>query len=119
MLKQTDDKVEMITKAPQSGVWKLGDDGSVEFVRQALNITSVADENEAFYLQVYGAGDYCYHGADLGSILARGRMQTDKRNLTKRAKLWNAGIKAQFETIPLPPSQTLRVPTDMSDGKWF
>lgn len=119
VLKQTEDKVELITEAPPSGIWRLKDDGTVKFVRPALNITSLADENEAFYLQVYGAGDYCYHGADLGCILARGRMQTDKRNLTKRAKLWNTGIKAQFDSIPLPPVEPIAVPVDIADGKWF
>ena len=119
VMKQTEDKVELITKAPQSGIWKLNDRDEVEFVRPALNVTSVGSENEAFYLRVYSAGDYCYHGADLGCLLARGRMQTDRRNLTKRAKLWNAGMKAQFESIPLPPAEPISIPDDMSEGKWF
>ncbi len=119
VLKQTEDKVELITKAPQSGIWKLTDDGSAEFVRPALNVQSLGNENEAFYLRVYSAGDYCYHGADLGCVLARGRMQTDRRNLTRRAKLWNSGIKAQFESIPLPAVEPIAIPDNISDGKWF
>ncbi|WP_299668464.1 biotin carboxylase [uncultured Ruegeria sp.] len=119
VLKQTEDKVELITRAPQSGIWRLDDQGKVEFVRDGLNVPSLGDENEAFYLRVYSVGDYCYHGADLGCLLARGRMQTDKRNLTKRAKLWNSGMKAQFESIPLPPAEPIEIPDDMSDGKWF
>ncbi|SLN44531.1 biotin carboxylase-like protein [Roseovarius albus] len=119
VLKQTEDKVELITKAPQSGIWRLDDNGDVHFARSALNITSLGQETEAFYLRVYSTGDYCYHGADLGCLLTRGRMQTDKRNLTKRAKLWNAGIKAQFKSIPLMPQQAAAVPDDLSAGKWF
>ncbi|WP_172330699.1 biotin carboxylase [Mangrovicoccus sp. HB161399] len=119
VLKQTEDKVELITGAPQSGIWRLQEDGTAAFVRPALNVTSVADENEAFYLQVYGAGDYCYQGADLGCILARGRMQTGKRNLTKRAKAWNAGIKAQFQSIPLVPAAPAAAPAEIDAGKWF
>ncbi|MDA7963451.1 biotin carboxylase [Ruegeria sp.] len=119
VLKQTEDKVELITEAPQSGIWKLNEAGEAEFMRPGLNITALGDENEAFYLRVYSAGDYCYHGADLGCLLARGRMQTDKRNLTKRAKLWNAGIKAHFKSIPIPPAETVSIPEDVSDGKWF
>ncbi|MDX1606305.1 MAG: hypothetical protein R3202_08930, partial [Candidatus Competibacterales bacterium] len=34
ILKQTADKVELITQAPTSGVWRLNDDGSVHFVRR-------------------------------------------------------------------------------------
>lgn len=119
IFKQTEDKVELITKAPQSGIWEMGEDGKISFVRPALNITSVGQETEAFYLRVYGAGSYCYHGADLGCLLTRGRMQTDKRNLTKRAKLWNAGIKAQFKSIPLQANQAVSIPEDISEGKWF
>ncbi|NVO57431.1 biotin carboxylase [Rhodobacteraceae bacterium B1Z28] len=119
IFKQTEDKVELITKAPQSGIWQMDQDGDVSFVRPALNITSIGQEAEAFYLRVYGAGDYCYHGADLGCLLTRGRMQTDKRNLTKRAKLWNSGIKAQFKSIPLKAEQAVNIPEDISEGKWF
>ncbi len=119
VLKQTEDKVELITGAPQSGIWEMDKDGAVSFVRPALNINSVGQETEAFYLRVYSAGDYCYHGADLGCLLTRGRMQTDKRNLTKRAKQWNAGIKAQFKSIPLKAEQAVAIPEDISEGKWF
>ena len=77
----------------------MNSDGNVSFVRRAVQITSVADEQEAFYLRVYGVGQYRYHGADLGILITRGRMQTDDRRLTDRAKLWNAGIKAQFEGV--------------------
>lgn len=119
ILKQTKDEVGLITRAPQSGIWHLNEDDEVEFVRPALNVTSIGDEDEAFYLRVYGAGEYSYHGADLGCLLARGRMQSDDRKLLERAKLWNAGIKAQFKTIPLRPKDQVEMPMDLSEGKWF
>lgn len=119
ILKQTDDKVELITKAPHSGIWRMDDDGAVSFVRPAVNITSVSDENEAFYLRVYGVGEYCYHGADLGCLFARGRMQTDDRQLTERARRWNAGIKAQFHSVPLTAAAPAPLPEGFTDGKWF
>jgi biotin carboxylase len=119
ILKQTEDKVELITKAPRSGIWRMDDSGEVSFLRPALNLSSLGDESEAFYLRVYGVGEYCYHGADLGCLLARGRMQTVKRELTARARQWNAGIKAQFQSVPLAPASPLILPKDMSAGKWF
>ncbi|MCP5075889.1 MAG: biotin carboxylase [Rhodobacteraceae bacterium] len=119
ILKQTEDKVELITKAPQSGIWRLNEDDEVEFVRPALNITSIGDEDEAFYMRVYGAGEYCYHGADMGCLLSRGRMQSDERELLDRAKFWNAGIKKQFVSIPLQPDDPVNIPEDISEGKWF
>lgn len=119
ILKQTEDKVELITEAPASGIWRMEDDNSVTYLRNAHNITSLGDENEVFYLRVYGAGEYCYHGADLGCILTRGRMQTDDRELTERAKLWNAGLKAQFKSVPLTADTSFQPPTDLDSGKWF
>ncbi len=77
----------------------MNSDGNVSFVRRAAQITSVGDEQEAFYLRVYGVGQYRYYGADLGILVAHGRMQTDDRKLIDRAKLWNAGIKAQFQGV--------------------
>ena len=118
VLKQTEDKVELITKAPPSGIWRMNQDGNVSFVRRAAQFTSVGDQNEAFYLRVYGAGQYRYYGADLGILLTHGRMQTDDRQLTDRAKLWNAGIKAQFEGIPPPPAAP-KLPAQWQWGKLF
>jgi hypothetical protein len=118
VLKATEDKVELITKGPRSGIWKMTRDGTVQFMRPALNVTSIGDESEAFYLRVYGAGDYVYHGADLGVLMTRGRMQSAERLLLDRAKLWNAGIKSQFVTAPLAPAHP-ELPADMTAGKWF
>jgi biotin carboxylase len=119
IMKQTKDEVGLITQAPPSGIWRLNEDDNVEFVRSALNVTSIGDEDEAFYLRVYGEGEYSYLGADLGCLLSRGRMQSDSRELLERAKLWNAGIKAQFKTIPIEPAEHPELPEDMSAGKWF
>ena len=113
ILKQTEDKVELITEAPTSGIWRMNSDGNVSFVRRAVQITSVADEQEAFYLRVYGVGQYRYHGADLGILITRGRMQTDDRKLTDRAKLWNAGIKAQFAGVAPAPAAPV-IPAEAS-----
>lgn len=119
IIKQTEDKVELITGAPASGVWRQKPEGGIEFLRAAHNITSVGDENEAFYLRVYGVGEYCYHGADLGCLLARGRMQSDARDLTDRAKAWNAGLKAAFTTVPLTADAPAHPPQGLDVGKWF
>ncbi len=119
ILKQTDDKVELITKAPQSGIWQMDDEGDIEFLRASHNINALGNENEAFYLRVYGVGEYCYHGADLGCLLARGRMQSDDRELLERARLWNKAIKNEFHSVPLSPNTQVTLPSDMTAGKWF
>ena len=119
ILKQTEDKVELISEAPRSGIWRMDAEGRIAFQRPARNINALGDEAEAFYLRVYGVGEYCYHGADLGCVLSRGRMQSDERELLDRAKRWNAAIKAQFKSVPIPQPAEVAIPDDLSAGKWF
>ena len=115
VLKQTEDVVEMITDAPASGLWQMHTDGSLEFIRTVTTWHTVGHDDEAFYLRVYGNGEYRYKGGDLGVIVTRGRMQTDDRQLTERAKRWAAGITSRFGGTPvdgLPMPQPIYT-------KWF
>lgn len=111
ILKRTEAAPARITAAPPSGIWRMEADGRVAFLRPALDAASVGGEDEAFYLPVHGAGDHCYLGADLGCLLARGRMQAEGRRLTDRARAWNAGLKAAFATENLPAEMQTPPPT--------
>jgi hypothetical protein len=101
ILKFPHDRVEMITKAPASGIWRMNSSGDIALVRKSIDWFLVSDEDEAFYLRVYTAGDYRYHGADMGILVSRGRFQTDDRTLTDRARQWVAAIHRQFEAVPV------------------
>ncbi len=101
ILKDTDDEVELITSAPRSGVWRMGDDGLLTFARSATDWHGLTDESEAFYLRIAETGGYRYHGADLGILVTRGRLMTDDHELTDRARAWIDGVKAQFESVPV------------------
>jgi biotin carboxylase len=101
ILKDVDDQTELITEAPPTGVWRMRKDGTIEFVRRETDWHDVTDESEAFYLRIAQAGGYRYPGADLGILVGRGRFQTDEHELTDRAKLWIAGIKGQFRSVPV------------------
>jgi len=46
-------------------------------------------------------------------------MQSDDRELSERAKLWNSAIKAEFKSVPLTASTEVPMPADMTAGKWF
>jgi hypothetical protein len=116
VLKQTDDAVEKITRAPSSGLWQMREDGSIEFVRLVTTWHTVGHDDEAFYLRVYGTDEYRYKGGDLGVIVTRGRMQTDDRQLTERAKAWSHGITSLFRGTPA--ERAVPVP-DPIYTKWF
>jgi hypothetical protein len=100
-MKDTDDRIELITRAPRSGVWRMDADGRPEFARRATDWHGLTDESEAFYLRIAEAGGYRYHGADLGILVTRGRLMTDEHELTDRARAWIDGLRACFDSIPV------------------
>ncbi len=117
VLKQCKDEVRLLSKAPRTGVWRMNAHGAINFQRSELDWTNVIDNDEAYYLRVYREGDYTYKGADLGIVVARGRMQSDKRELRDRAKQWTAAINGQFEGSP--PTQAPPIPLHPLSSKLF
>ena len=101
VIKHTKDSVDIITEAPQTGIYKMLEDGRVVFDRFDYHRRAVESENEAFFLRIVNSGDYRYEGADLGILVTRGRSMTDKFQLTERSKKWIHGIKSSFEARPL------------------
>jgi hypothetical protein len=57
-------------------------------------------------MRVYGPGDFKFHGADLGILVTKGRMQT-VAGLTDRCRSYIAGIRAQYHSEPLPEAPPL------------
>ena len=109
VLKQSEDAVELITDAPASGRWRMGESG-VEFVRPDTDWHTVGDEREAFYLRIAGPGQYRYKGADLGILVTRGRLMDDDYELTDRARAWIGGIKAAFRGVRVEEETGLPLP---------
>ncbi|WP_323037008.1 biotin carboxylase [Pararhodobacter sp.] len=101
VIKHTDDSVDILTDAPQTGIYKMLEDGRVVFDRFDYHRRAVESENEAFFLRILKAGDYRYEGADLGILVTRGRSMTNNFQLNERAKKWIHGIKNSFSAKPL------------------
>ena len=102
VIKYTEDNVDIITQAPESGIWRLLPDGRLEYDRFDYHRRAVESENEAFFLRIQGVGDYRYEGADLGILITRGRAMDKRFRLTKRSKTWIDGIKSLYRAKPLP-----------------
>jgi len=101
IIKEPGADVELFTETPRTGIWYMGDDGSIRYGRWGADWHGLVDEEEAFYLRVSSPGDYRYKGADLGVLVARGRMQTDDGQLTERCRRWLEGLHALFAGIPV------------------
>jgi biotin carboxylase len=106
IMKEPGDEVERILAAPRTGTWCLFSDGSLCFQRVTNDWHEVTTEDEAFFLRVYGPGDYKFHGADLGILVTKGRMQT-AAGLTERCRRYIAGIRSQYHCEPLAQAPPL------------
>jgi len=110
IIKEPEDRVERLVAAPKTGIWQFQADGSIRFGRWGNDWHSILDGSEAFFLRVLAPGDYRYKGADLGTLVTRSRMQTDKLHLTKRCKQWVAGIHEQYVGIPVGNEPEIFIP---------
>jgi hypothetical protein len=103
ILKEPNDRVELLTAAPRTGIWRLSPDGDMTPVRPEVDWHTLADDSEGFYLRILGPGDYRYKGADLGILVTRAQLQTGGGELTERCRQWIAGIRARFAGVPIDP----------------
>jgi hypothetical protein len=96
IIKHTADTIEYVDQAPRSGIYKMFDNGHIQFDRMDTHRRAVETEKEAFFLRITKKGDYLYEGADMGILVSRGRMMTDKFQLNARAKNWIKAIQGQY-----------------------
>ena len=100
IMKEPTDSVERILAAPRTGTWHLSPDGGLTFNAVTNDWHDLTGEDEAFYLRVYGPGDYRFKGADLGILVTKGRMQTPE-GLTERCRRYIEGIRSQYVSEPI------------------
>ena len=106
VIKYTEDNVDIVTEAPESGIWQMYDNGAIEYSRFDYHRRAVSNEQEGFFLRITGPGDYRYEGADLGILILRGRSMDDSFTLNQRARHWIRGITGRYRARPLPSAQS-------------
>ncbi len=99
VIKYTEDQIGYVTEAPETGIWRMLEDGSIVYDRYDTHRRAVESESEAFFIRIVGVGDYHYEGADLGILVMRGRAMTDDFEITERAKKWIEGIRARYASV--------------------
>jgi hypothetical protein len=100
IIKEPVDRVERILSAPRTGTYQLAADGQLTFLRASPDWHQLTDEDECFFLRVYGPGDYRFKGADLGILVTKGRMQTAS-GLTERCLRYIDGIRSKYISEPI------------------
>ena len=125
IIKEVSPQVEQIITAAPTGRYVLDHTGYLVPTGMGLDWHPLQSENEAYFLRIYGPGDYRWKGADLGVLVTKGRLQTGQpgrpATLTIRAKHLIDSIRAHYTGIPLmPPSTSVkpsRAPGDRAAGK--
>jgi hypothetical protein len=78
IIKETGSTVEQLTAVPHTGQYYTDDAGELRFRRAALDWHQLQNEQECFFLRIYGPGDYRWKGSDLGVLVTKGRLQTEE-----------------------------------------
>jgi biotin carboxylase len=107
IMKEPGEEVERILAAPRTGSWRMTDGGALAFEHVSNDWHEITSEDEAFFMRVYGPGDYKFHGADLGILVTKGRMQTAD-GLTERCRRYITGIRAHYQSEPLPAAPAVK-----------
>ena len=116
IIKETSPGVELIRTGAPTGQYALDLSGALVFRRAALDWHQLQNESEAFFLRIYGPGDYRWKGADLGVLVTKGRLQTGRpgepADLTIRARHLIDSIRAHYTGTPMMPPPDA-VPADL------
>lgn len=105
IIRHTAPTVEQIHVAPPTGRYILDQRGRLVFSHGDLDWQLLSSESEAFYMRIYGAGDYLWQGADLGILVTKGRLLTTAGALSIRAKHLIDSMRAMYSTTQLPAPQ--------------
>jgi hypothetical protein len=120
VMKETDDIVQQLTATPRTGQYSLDASGGLVFRRSALDWHQLQNEREAFFLRIYGPGDYRWKGADLGVLVTKGRLQVDtgqgKSSLAIRARHLIDSIRAEYAGTPIAEPATSRTNVCVKSG---
>ncbi len=105
IIKETSPGVERIDTAAPTGAYAVDASGALVFRRAALDWHQLQSDGEAFFLRIYGSGDYRWKGADLGVLVTKGRVQTGRPGkpaaLTIRAKHLIDSVRAHYSGTPV------------------
>jgi len=100
IIKETSGIVERLDSTAVTGQYALDATGALVFRRAALDWHQLQNEDEAFFLRIYGPGDYRWKGADLGVLVTKGRLQTSSASgatsLTIRARHLIDSVRAHY-----------------------
>jgi hypothetical protein len=101
ILKHTQDELRIITRAPVSGVYRMGDDGTLTLKQAGVRRRDALAPDEAFVLRIQSTGEYAYRGGDMAIGFLNCVIRDADGHLNAAGKRWVQALQATFETRPL------------------
>lgn len=98
VIKHTASTVERINAAPRTGRYVIDHFGRLVYSNPNLDWHSLRGTDEAFFLRIYNAGDYRWKGADLGILVTKAHLESDRGGLTLHAKYLIDAIRGMYHT---------------------
>lgn len=97
ILKYLENKLKIVTAAPVSGVYVMGDDGQLTLKEAGYNRRQALAENEAYILRIMGVGEYAYKGGDLAIMFMNRVIRDAEGKLNSVGLKWVAALKRCFK----------------------
>lgn len=101
ILKYTDEPLNIITRAPVSGVYALDANGQLALKQAGYNRRDALAENEAYILRIMAAGEYAYKGGDLAIMFLNRVIREPRGKLNPAGEQWGGALKRCFQFRPL------------------
>ena len=96
IFKCLEDELKIITQIPKTGVYKPGQDGKIEFIRDSNDATDLKDD-EFYVLQIMQCDEHAYKGADLVILFANQALKATDGDITDIAKSYIELINSHIQ----------------------
>ena len=101
ILKHRDDVLKVISAAPVSGVYVMGEDGELGLRQASVRRREALAANEVYVLRIQRAGEYAYRGGDLAIMFLNGVIRDSQGQLNATGERWVQALQASFKLRPL------------------
>jgi hypothetical protein len=96
ILKQTEEMLQVVTRAPVSGVYALNDAGKLELKLAGYDRRAALAPREAYILRIMAKDEYAYQGGDLAIMFVNGVIRTSAGQLSAEGQRWTDALKQCF-----------------------
>lgn len=96
ILKYTEKELRIIENAPETGVYRLAQNGELQFVRPSTTPADITSENEAFVFRIMMSQDYAYYGGDLAFLFTQTKV-LDSTSITPESLKWVNALRNAYQ----------------------